>query len=405
MPHHPPSTRTAATPRVSVADIFRRHGDAYIRGRPLPQRQLRVVRDIQRCRTAALGGHVQVCDTCGEKSPVYNSCLNRHCPNCQALQQARWIANRLERVLPVPAFHVVYTLPAELRPLVARNAAVLYRILFDAGSAVLSTLGQRRLGAHLGVTAVLHTWNRKMLLHPHLHCVVTAGGLSLDGTRWIEGNPKYLFPVKDVMSPMFRGKFMALLQRAWSDGKLDLDAELASPRGWRKFKRTLYAKNWNVYAKRPFKGAPHIYAYLGRYTHRVAISAARIKELCDERVVFRTRGDETVAVHPLEFIRRFLLHVLPRGFRKIRHYGLYAPGAVPAARLTAAHRAVEALAPGTHAADVGAARTVADGLVDSLRRCPHCPDGVLVPVELPPERLPAHPDDDPRIELPPPDTP
>jgi hypothetical protein len=388
-----------------VADIFRRHGDAYVRDRRPRPPQVRVIRDVQRCRTAALGGHVQVCDSCGEKTPLYNSCLNRHCPNCQSLQQARWIANRLERVLPVPAFHVVFTLPAELRPLVARNAEVLYRMLFDAGSAVLATLGRQRLGAHLGVTAVLHTWNRKMQLHPHLHCVVTAGGLSLDGTRWIEGNPRYLFPVKQVMSPMFRGKFMALLQRAWSDGKLEVDAPLATPHGWRQFKRSLYAKNWNVYAKRPFKGASHIYAYLGRYTHRVAISSARIKGVSDESVRFRTRGDETIELHPAEFIRRFLLHVLPPGFRKIRHYGLYAPGGAPAARLASARRLVEAITPEAHAIDTAAARATADGLIAALRRCSHCPDGRLVPVEQRATPLPAHPDDDPRAALPPPDTP
>jgi len=405
MHSHPPSPETAVGAKPSVADIFRRHGDAYVRDRRPPLSHVRVIRDIQRCRTAALGGHLQVCDTCSFTTPMYNSCLNRHCPNCQSLQQARWIASRLERILPVPAFHVVYTLPSELRPLVARNAAVLYAILFAAGSDVLTKLGAQRLGARLGVTAVLHTWNRKMQLHPHLHCVVTSGGLSLDGTRWIEGNPKYLFPVKTVMSPMFRSKSMRLLQRAWSDGKLDLDGDLATPRGWVRFKRALYAKNWNVYAKRPFKGASQIYAYLGRYTHRVAISSARIKALSDESVCVRTHGDDTVELSPFEFIRRFLLHILPPRFRKIRHYGLYAPGPGPSARLDIARGLVEAMTSDAHAADVDAARAIADGLVDERRRCPRCPDGRLVPFKLLPTRLPAHPADDPRFAFPPPDTP
>ena len=401
---HTPET-PLARPRFSAAEIFRQHGEAYIAGRRTPAASVRVIRDIIRCRTAALGGHTQVCDACGHTAQVYNSCLNRHCPTCQSLQQARWIANRLERVLPVPAFHVVFTLPAELRPLVARNAELLYGMLFDAGSDVLARLGKQRLGAHLGVTAVLHTWNRKMLLHPHLHCVVTAGGLALDGSRWIAGNPRYLFPVKTIMSPMYRGKFMALLQRAWSSGKLAVDPDLACPKAWRAFKRVLYRKSWNVYAKRPFKGASHIYAYLGRYTHRVAVSSARIHLVTDETVRLRTRGDETIDLHPHEFVRRFLLHVLPAGFRKIRHYGLYAPGAAPAARLVVARELVEEETGSSHGDDVAAARTIADNLVATLRRCPGCPDGQLIPFELAPTRLAAHPDDDPRTALPPPDTP
>lgn len=397
---HPPSSGTAVGTTCSVADIFRRHGDAFVHARRPPMAQLRVLRDIQKCRTAVLGGHVQVCDHCGEKTPVYNSCLNRHCPNCQSLQQARWIANRLERVLPVPAFHVVFTVPAELRPLVPANAAVLYGILFDAASEVLADLGRQKLGVHLGVTAVLHTWNRRMQLHPHLHCVVTAGGLSIDGSRWVAGNAKYLFPVKNVMSPMFRGKFLARLQRAWSSGQLKLDGDLSDAKSWKRLKNKLYATNWNVYAKRPFKGANHIYAYLGRYTHRVAISSARIKAVSDEQIRIRTRGDETIELTPFEFIRRFLLHVLPAGFRKIRHYGLYAPGAVPAARLAHTHVLVDPA--GAHEGDADEARAVAEGLVDAMRVCQRCGIGQLHPIEVEPTRLPAHPDDDPTLL--PPDT-
>lgn len=387
-----------------MAGIFRQHGDAYIRDRRPRAVQCKVLRDAMKCRTAALGGHMQVCDTCGVSAPAYNSCCNRHCPMCQSLQQARWIANRLERVLPVPAFHVVFTLPSELRRLVPLNAAILYDILFDAASAVLATLGRQRLGARLGVTAVLHTWNRKMELHPHLHCVVTAGGLALDGSRWVEGDERYLFPV-DVMSPLFRGKFLAMLQRAWSSGRLLVDDDLATFKGWKHFKNTLYAKNWKVYAKRPFKGASHIYAYLGRYTHRVAISSSRIKAVSDEQIRVRTRNDEYVDLAPSEFIRRFLLHVLPHGFRKIRHYGLYAPGALPSARLGVARRLVEEMTGHAHADDVAAARAIADGLVEASRRCPHCAEGRLVSIELAPTAIPAHPDDDPRMAIPPPDTP
>lgn len=385
-----------------MAEIFRRHGPAYLRDHRLPAAQRKVLHAAIRCRTEALGGQVQVCDTCGHRELVFHSCRDRHCPTCQSLAQARWIASRMERVLPVPAFHVVFTLPSELRPLIDKNAELLFTLLFDAASRTLLTLGRQRLGGELGITAVLHTWRRDMLLHPHLHCIVTAGALVDDGSSWNPGNERFLFPVA-VMRDLFRGKLLAALHRAWTRGDLVIDADLVGLRAWKRFKDVVYGKKWVVYAKRPFRGPEHVYAYLGRYTHRVAISSARIKHVSEDRVRLRTRGDGTVDLAPDEFIRRFLLHVLPAGFRKIRHYGLYAPGRVPAARLARARALVAAVPASPPLVDPAPWRTVADELVASLRLCPACKDGRLVPVgDI---ELPAHPDDDPRFQLPPPDTP
>jgi hypothetical protein len=397
---------TAVRARFSVAEIFRRYGPAYLRAHRLPAALRTVLTAAIRCRTEALGGQVQVCDSCGHRELVYHSCRDRHCPTCQSLAQARWIANRMERVLPVPAFHVVFTLPSQLRALVAKNKRRLFQMLFDAASKTLLQLGRQRLGGDIGVTAVLHTWRRDMLLHPHLHCIVTAGALVADGSRWNAGNERFLFPVA-VMRDLFRGKFLAALRRAWTRGELLVEGDLVDVSGWKRFVRIVYAKKWVVYAKRPFRGPDHIYAYLGRYTHRVAISSSRVKHVSDERIRIRTRGDATVEMTPPEFIRRFLLHVLPSGFRKIRHYGLYAPGRVPAARLaTARARVASPTRSPTMPVDPAPWRQVAEQLVASFRRCPACSDGLLIAVsEIESPRLAAHPDDDPRLRLPPPDTP
>lgn len=381
--HTHASPSSAARSRTSVADIFRRHGPAYARLHPLPAGQRKVLNAIRDCRTPALGGQLQMCDTCGEAVPVYHSCRDRHCPTCQAFAQGRWIAARMERVLPVSAFHVVFTLPSELRILARQNAAILYNILFAAAASTLETLARNQLGAELGITAVLHTWNRRMQLHPHLHCVVTAGGLSFDGESFVASDPKFLFPVH-VMSDVFRGKFLARLQRAWSSGQLCED-RLQDRRDWRRFRDSLYRRRWVVYAKRPFSGPQHVYAYLGRYTHRVAISSARIKSVSKGIVRFRTRGDETVELTTDHFIGRFLKHVLPRGFRKIRHYGLYAPGRHAAVRR---RRAAEHLRSPTAEPDTEPLpwREVAENLLRELRRCPLCNDGLLVPIrDLRPE--------------------
>lgn len=281
---------------------------------------------IEVCRTEALGGHVDVCPDCGHQStPSYNSCRDRHCPKCQALDQARWIEARKERVLPVPYFHVVFTLPGELKPLALRNRRLIYGLLFSAASRTLLDLGRDpdRLGALLGITAVLHTWTRDLRFHPHLHCVVTGGGLALDGQRWVDSGGKFLFPVK-VISALFRGKFIDALQRLHRRGDLDLGPDDRLCPDFSSLRKNLFNKAWVVFAKRPFAGPEQVFAYLGRYTHRVAISNHRLQAVTDEAVTFATRDGKSATLHPLEFIRRFLLHVLPKGFAKIRHYGLLA---------------------------------------------------------------------------------
>ena len=291
----------------------------------LPPPHTAVLRDVARCRTAAMGGHLQVCLDCDHRRPAYNSCRNRHCPTCQSSRQRDWIAQRQARVLPTHHFHVVFTLPSELRVLARFDPVNVYEALFAAASRTLLQLGEQRLGGQLGITMVLHTWTRDLRLHPHVHCVVTGGALGRgEVPRWQSARRRFLFPVR-VMGELFRGKLMARLQRLRKAGRLRLPPELVEDGAWRKFRRELFVKRWVVYAKRPFGGPKQVFAYLGRYTHRVAISSARLKRFDGERVVFRTRGDRVADLSVDEFLRRFLLHVLPRGFRKIRHYGLLSP--------------------------------------------------------------------------------
>lgn len=270
------------------------------------------------CRTATLGGRLYVCDTCGHEQPLYNSCRNRHCPACQALDQARWIRKREERLLPVGHHHVVFTLPSELRPLARRHPKEIFALLFRAVSTVLTELARRRWGARLGLTAVLHTWTRELTFHPHLHCIVTAGGLSLDGERWVDQS-RYLFPVNQLKRAFF-AKVVEELQHI-GDG---LDA-IADPSVREALLQSLPKwRRWVVHIDPPFGRSTHVLRYLGRYTHRVAISDARVVAIDQHTITFRTRDENRVTLPAEEFIRRFLLHVLPRGFHKIRHFGLYA---------------------------------------------------------------------------------
>jgi hypothetical protein len=333
------------------------------------------MRAIEVCRTAALGGHVDVCDACAFARPAYNSCRNRHCPKCQSLTQAAWIEKRMECVLPTHYFHVVFTLPHEIGALALRNRKAIFSLLFSAAAHTLLELGrdERRLGAQLGVTAVLHTWTRDLRFHPHVHCIVTGGGLAPHGDRWISSRQKYLFPVR-VLSDLFRGKFLDELAGAYERGELDLGgtcATLAAPEEFNLLKCTLYRKNWVVYAKRPFAGPKQVFKYLGRYTHRVGISNHRLVSLDEHGVCFRTKNGRQVTVAPAEFIRRFLLHVLPNGFVKIRHYGLLASGNVRT-KLAAARHHLEATSPPPSSSqptwkDRFFALTGLD-----LETCPHC---------------------------------
>jgi hypothetical protein len=308
--------------------VFRAHGEAFRRSHRLSEEQLKVMRAIERCRTEALGGHLDVCDRCAHKRPAYNSCRNRHCPKCQGLAQAQWIEDRQQRILPTHYFHAIFTLPYELRSLAMHNRKAVYGLLFETAAKALLTLGKDkdRLGAQLGITAVLHTWTRDLQFHPHVHCIVTGGGLSGTADRWIASKQRYLFPVQ-VLSRLFRGQFLDGLARLYDKGQLEFRGAceaLSEQEAFHGLKDTLYEKEWVVYAKRPFAGAEQVYQYLGRYTHRVAISNWRLLSMDDDGVCFSTRGEKTATLQPHEFIRRFLLHVLPKRFVKIRHYGLMA---------------------------------------------------------------------------------
>ena len=374
-------------PRLEVADVFRAHGEAYRRTRVLTPQQARAMRAIESCRTAALGGHLEVCDTCAFERPAYNSCRNRHCPKCQARAQAAWVEKHVARLLPTHYFHVVFTLPEELRGLVHRNRRLLFALLFAAAAGTLLQLGQDRLGATLALTAVLHSWTRDMSFHPHLHCLVSGGGLATDGT-WKPTREDYLFPHL-VLSRLFRGKFLAGLVRLYERGALDLGGEcapLAEPDAFQALKDRLYGKDWVVYAKPPFAGPEQVYRYLGRYTHRIAVSNGRLEAFDDSGVRFRTKHGKTVTLRPLEFIRRFLLHVLPEGFHKIRHYGLLAAGKIDGELELARHAllATTARAPQPEPTPVDESPDRGPRTSGILTiRCPQCAVGAMVPHPLP----------------------
>lgn len=318
-------------PRLEVADILRVHGEEYRRRHPVSAAQLTVMRHIEQCRTAALGGHIDFCLGCGRDRNSFNSCRDRHCPKCQGLKKAEWLEARCAHLLPIPYWHVVFTIPDSLNPLALRNKKVVFDILFDTTAQTLQefTRDPRHLGAEIGFTAVLHTWGQNLLFHPHLHCVVTGGGLKTDDSRWIATSPKFFLPV-DALGLVLRGKFLDALDVARNDGKLEFEgstAHLAPEKAWRNFLGQLPRK-WVVYAKPPFAGPEQVYRYLGHYTHRVAISNHRLVAMVDDVVTFSwknyRRGGKRglMRLHGLEFIRRFLLHVLPKKFVRIRHYGL-----------------------------------------------------------------------------------
>ena len=329
-------------PTLEVADIFRDHGAAWRAANAghVSLGQLKVMSATERCRTAALGGHVARCENsaCGHTLIAYNSCRNRHCPKCQAAASREWLAEREAELLPVPYFHVVYTLPAELRDIAYQNKAVVYGLLMQAAAETTLAIAAdpKRLGAKIGITAVLHTWGSAMTHHPHVHMIVPGGGLSADGSRWITARPDFLLHV-NVLSTLFRGKFIAMLSEAYARGRLTFHTQLAALLDAKRFKRFLGAlrhTRWVVHCKPPFAGPEQVLRYLSRYTHRVAISNRRLIAADDGSVSFhwkdyRVEGPKrwkTMALHPHEFIRRFLLHVLPKGFHRIRHYGLFANG-------------------------------------------------------------------------------
>ena len=329
---------------LEVADVFRRHGPAFraARSEHLDRDQRRVMGAIEACRTAVLGGHVRRCADCGHAAIAYNSCRNRHCPKCQGPAREAWVAARRAELLPVPYFHVVFTLPAPVSAIAFQNKAAVYAILFRAAAEALRVIAAdpRHLGAEIGGLAVLHSWGQAMQHHPHVHCIVPGGGLSPDRTRWIACRPGFFLPVK-ALGRLFRRLFLERLAEAFADGALRFFGELAplaEPAAFAAHCATLRRIDWVVYAKPPFGGPEQVLAYLGRYTHRVAIANSRLVAMTDDTVSFlwkdyRQEGRRKgMTLEPAEFIRRFLLHVLPPGFHRIRHFGFLA-NAHRAARL------------------------------------------------------------------------
>ena len=330
--HGPAGVAASPRPRWEVADVFRLHGQAFRRSHPLPVLQLKIMSAIERCRTPALGGHLEKCDLCGFERPAYNSCRNRHCPKCQGLNKARWLQARQAEVLPVGYFHAVFTLPHELNALILSNKRLLLKILFDAAAQTLLTFGHNNLGGKTGFIAVLHTWDQRLNAHFHLHCLVPAGVLSENGARWIDAPKNFLFPVR-ALAEVFRGKYMDLLFQANADRKLIFPGQAAlfqTQTGFSGLLAQLRQKRWVVYAKPPFGGPDKVLDYLGRYTHRVAISNNRILNVENGEVTFafrdRAAGDkrDIMTLPAEEFIRRFLLHSLPAAFVRIRHFGFLA---------------------------------------------------------------------------------
>jgi Putative transposase/Transposase zinc-binding domain len=325
-------------PALEVADIFRDHGPAWRRANAghVSLDQLKVMSAIERCRTAALGGHVARCEDCAYTAIAYNSCRNRHCPKCQGAAAKEWLAERQDELLPVPYFHVVFTLPAPIADIAYQNKAVIYDLLFKVSAETMLTIAAdpKHLGAHIGMTSVLHTWGSALTHHPHVHMIVPGGGISLDGSRWISCPPGFLLPVR-VLSRLFRRLFLKALTAAHAAGRLSFfgaHTSLSNMQSFAAFLAPLRNTDWVVYSKRPFGGPEAVLAYLSRYTHRVAIANSRLIKFDQQGVTFkwkdhRIKSRDRYKVMTLatdEFIRRFLIHVLPRGFHRIRHYGLFA---------------------------------------------------------------------------------
>jgi putative transposase/transposase-like zinc-binding protein len=323
-------------PKLEVADIFRCHGEAWrvANAGHVSLAQRRVMTAIEICRTAALGGHVERCEDCAHTRIAYNSCRNRHCPKCQWSAAAKWLADREAELLPVPYFHVVFTLPAAVGAIAYQNKAKVYGLLFTAAAEALTTIAAdpKHLGAHIGVTAVLHTWGQNLDHHPHVHCIVPGGGISPDGAHWLSCKPGFFLPVR-VLSRLFRRLFLQGLEALHAQGELQFFSDLASlkdTKAFRAYLAPLRKSEWVVYAKRPFAGPTQVLGYLARYTHRVAIANSRLVSLGDGKVRFRWKDyrqdakSKVMVLDAGEFIRRFLLHVLPDGFHRIRHYGFLA---------------------------------------------------------------------------------
>lgn len=373
--------------RPELADIFRSHGESYRRAHRLPPSHLKVMRAVEVCRTQVLGGHLKKCDTCGFEHPTYNSCRNRHCPKCQSLTKVKWLQKQTSELLPVGYFHLVFTLPHELNRLILANKKILLALLFKAVSETLLEFGHTHFKGTLGIIAVLHTWDQMIKDHFHLHCLIPAGALSFDQRRWIAARKNFLFPVT-ALSIVFRGKFLDLLKEASEQGKPKSLAQTASTE--RVEIKRLRKKNWVVYAKKPFGCPQTVLDYLGRYTHRVALSNDRILKVENGEVTlsYRDRKDgdrkKTLPLVAEEFIRRFLLHVLPQRFMRIRHFGFLAnrskKQALTQCRKLLGLSPVLPESPNQSVKDLLLKITGID-----LYRCPCCHNGTMIVIgELPP---------------------
>jgi len=392
--------------RPEVADVISQYGEAFLKrwGHTVSPQQRKAIRDIVACRTAALGGHIKRCDNCAHQSIAYNSCRNRHCLDqrrrrnvglirislamllrlwsCQSSARDRWLAERAKELLPVPYSHVVFTVPERLAPLVLQNQRVFYGLLFRAVSETLLEIAAdpKHLGARIGILAVLHTWSQNLLHHPHIHCVVPAGGLAPDGSRWIRCRRRFFLPVR-VLSRLFRGKLLAFLRDAFARGRLRFSGQLAgfaSPARFQSWLRTFKKSDWVIYAKPPFGGPAHVLKYLARYRHRVAISNGRLLSCEQGRVTFRWRDSKdnnrpkVMSLDAVEFIRRFLIHILPPGFVKIRHFGFLA-NRKRSVQLYLCRKLLNAPAPAEPAPGILTDRQTQT----AERRCPECRTGIL----------------------------
>jgi hypothetical protein len=374
---------------LEVADVFRRFGQAFRdqHGASLSGARHRAMLAIERCRTAALGGHVERCCDCGHQRIAYNSCRNRNCPKCQGLARAQWLADRQAELLDVPYFHVVFTVPAPIASIAFQNQTAVYDILFRAASETLRTIAAdpQHLGVEIGFLAVLHTWGQNLLHHPHLHCLVPGGGIAPDGQSWTPCRSGFFLPV-GVLSRMFRGRFLHYLEKAFAAGELHFFSEhrhLHEPTAFRRYLAPTRDTEWVVYAKRPFAGPAQVLDYVGRYTHRVAISNNRLVSIEGNRVRFRWKDyrdnnrQKTMSLQAGEFIRRFLIHVLPDGFHRIRYFGFLGNG--HRARKLALCRELLRMAPAAPADPPANYRDRYEALTGmSLRQCPYCLTGVMV---------------------------
>jgi hypothetical protein len=373
-----------------VADVFRHHGEAYRQRHAgeISRARLRAMRAIELCRTAVLGGHIEQCDTCSHIRVAYNSCRHNSCPKCQGLARAQWLADRQAELLDVPYFHVVFTVPQEIEVIAFQNQTVVYDILFRAAAETLRVIAAdpKHLGAEIGFLGVLHTWGQNLLHHPHVHFLVPGGGIAADGDSWIACRPGFFLPVS-VLSSMFRGLFLHYLKKTFGAGGLNFFSahrHLHEPAAFQRYLAPVWNTDWVVYAKRPFAGPAQVLDYVGRYTHRVAISNSRLLSMDDGKVRFRWKDyrdgnrQKTMTLHGEEFIRRFLIHVLPEGFHRIRYYGFLGNG--HRARKLNRCRELLGMEPAAPAADPHTDyRDLFEALTGrSLRECPHCHTGIMV---------------------------